>query len=126
MPCGNERELVVDARVHPPRRRPSEPIGQRLIDSTPPATTRSSWPDITFIAAMFHGLEARGAEAALRDARDALVPAGVEHGDARDGRHPVRPTGVTQPSTTSSTCEVFESVAVLQCPEEIAEQMDRR
>ncbi len=33
--------------------RPSEPLGTRYMDSTPPSTTRSSQPDRTFIAAMF-------------------------------------------------------------------------
>jgi hypothetical protein len=32
---------------------PSEPIGTRDMDSTPPATTRSAWPDITSAAAVF-------------------------------------------------------------------------
>ena len=32
---------------------PSEPIGTRDIDSTPPAKTRSSQPEATFCAAMF-------------------------------------------------------------------------
>ena len=42
--------LVAGSMAHAP---PSDPIGIRLMDSTPPATTRSSQPDATFIAAVF-------------------------------------------------------------------------
>ena len=52
MPCGTN--LVADAVSgsigHAP---PSEPIGTRDIDSTPPASTRSSKPERTFCAARF-------------------------------------------------------------------------
>ena len=52
MPCGTKSQaiLVSGSSAHGP---PSEPIGTRDIDSTPPATTRSSHPERTFWAAIF-------------------------------------------------------------------------
>ena len=52
MPCGTNEvaELVSGSCAQAP---PSEPIGTRLMLSTPPATTRSSQPERTFCAAMF-------------------------------------------------------------------------
>ncbi|SSS38734.1 Uncharacterised protein [Acinetobacter baumannii] len=50
-PCGTKDDLrlVSGSKAHGP---PSEPIGIRDIDSTPPATTKSSQPERTFMAAM--------------------------------------------------------------------------
>ena len=81
---------------------PSEPIGTRLIDSTPPAMTRSSQPEATFWAAM---LTASRPEAQKRLSctpatvlgRPALIAAVLAMSA------PWSPTGETQPSTTSST-----------------------
>ena len=81
---------------------PSEPIGTRDIDSTPPAKTRSSQPEATFWAAM---LTASRPEAQKRlsctpatvSGRPALIAAVLAMSA------PWSPTGETQPSTTSST-----------------------
>ena len=50
MPCGTKPVVsaVAGSAAHAP---PSEPIGTRLIDSTPPARIRSSKPDATRPAA---------------------------------------------------------------------------
>ena len=50
MPCGTKpvRSAVAGSAAHAP---PSEPIGTRLIDSTPPARMRSSKPERTRAAA---------------------------------------------------------------------------
>src|SRR3712207_6711759 len=77
-------------------------MGTRLIDSTPPANTRSSQPDATFWAAM---LTASSPEAQKRLSctpatvfgRPALIAAVLAMSA------PWSPTGETQPSTTSST-----------------------
>jgi hypothetical protein len=52
MPCGTKAValLVSGSCAQAP---PSEPMGTRLMLSTPPATTRSSQPERTFCAAMF-------------------------------------------------------------------------
>ena len=81
---------------------PSEPIGTRDIDSTPPANTRSSQPEATFWAAM---LTASRPEAQKRlswtpetvSGRPALIAAALAMSP------PWSPIGDTQPSTTSST-----------------------
>src|SRR3954468_9209162 len=81
---------------------PSDPIGTRDIDSTPPAKTRSSQPEATFCAAM---LTASRPEAQKRltctpatvSGRPALMAAVLAMSA------PWSPTGDTQPSTTSST-----------------------
>ena len=49
-PCGTKAVPVL-TRGSMYQAPPSEPIGTRLIDSTPPATTKSSIPDITLAAA---------------------------------------------------------------------------
>src|SRR3954454_14019108 len=80
---------------------PSEPLGTRDIDSTPPARTRSSQPEATFWAAM---LTASRPEAQKRlswtpdtvSGRPALIAAVLAMSA------PWSPTGDTQPSTTSS------------------------
>jgi hypothetical protein len=58
-------------------------MGQRLMLSTPPATTMSSMPDMILAAAMF---TASRPEAQKRDrvTPAGLGPAGVEHGGAGD------------------------------------------
>ncbi len=52
MPCGTKpvSKFVSGSIAQAP---PSEPIGTRDIDSTPPAKTRSSKPEATFWAATF-------------------------------------------------------------------------
>src|SRR3954469_4257520 len=85
-----------------PQAPPSEPIGTRDIDSTPPAKTRSSQPEATFWAAM---LTASRPEAQKRlsctpatvSGRPALIAAVLAMSA------PWSPTGDTQPRTTSST-----------------------
>ena len=81
---------------------PLEPMGTRDIDSTPPATTKSSHPEAIFCAAM---LTASKPEA---QKRSSCTP-------GTDSSHsafcttilatsdPCSPTGETQPITTSST-----------------------
>ena len=104
MPCGT--------KSRPPLTRgsitiapPSLPMAQRDMLSTPPATTRFSWPLITFIAARF---TLSRPEAQKRDcvtpATDWCQPACST--EMRAMSAPCSPTGVTQPSTTSSTLEV--------------------
>src|SRR5918912_371373 len=81
---------------------PSEPIGTRDTDSTPPASTRSSQPEATFWAAMF--------TASRPDAQKRLswTPATVSGSPALMAAvlamsAPWSPTGDTHPRTTSST-----------------------
>ena len=54
------------------------------MDSTPPPMVMSDWPDMTWPAAMLHGLEAAGAEAVDLHARDRVRVVRVQHRDARD------------------------------------------
>ena len=80
---------------------PSEPIGTRLIDSTPPARIRSSQPERTRLRGLVDGLEAGGAEAVELDAGDVYGrPAARAAVLAMSA--PWSPTGETTPSTTSS------------------------
>src|SRR3954466_16387517 len=81
---------------------PSEPIGTRDIDSTPPASTRSSQPEATFCAAMFTASRPEAQK------RLSWTPATVSGSPALIAAvlamsAPWSPTGDTQPSTTSST-----------------------
>src|SRR3954463_2679935 len=81
---------------------PSEPIGTRDIDSTPPAKTRSSQPEATFCAAMFTASRPEAQK------RLSCTPATVSGSPALIAAvlamsAPWSPTGDTQPSTTSST-----------------------
>src|SRR3954453_10759211 len=81
---------------------PSEPLGPRDIDSTPPANTRSSQPEATFCAAMFTASRPEAQKRlswtpATVSGRPALIAAVL----AMVGPWP--PIGETQPSTTSST-----------------------
>ncbi len=101
MPCGTkEVSYAVSGSIA--QAPPSVPIGTRDIDSTPPANTRSSQPDATFWAAM---LTASRPDAQKRlsctpatvSGRPALIAAVLAMSA------PWSPTGVTQPSTTSST-----------------------
>ncbi len=87
---------------------PSLPIVQRLMLSMPPATTRSSQPLITFAAARFTDSRPEAQK------RDCVTPATVCAHSAsstavRAMSAPCSPTGVTQPSTTSSTSAVSSS-----------------
>src|SRR6202012_350169 len=100
MPWGtNDVSYAVSGSIaHAP---PSEPIGTRDIDSTPPAHTRSSQPEATFWAAV---LTASRPDAQKRlswtpavvGGRPALIAAVLAMSA------PWSPIGVTQPSTTSS------------------------
>src|SRR3954463_10279178 len=79
-----------------------EPIGTRLIDSTPPATTTSAWPLITVAAAK--------ATACWEEphCRSIVVPGTVSGQPAASGAlRPMlkvcSPTWLTQPQNTSST-----------------------
>src|SRR4051794_21958827 len=100
IPCGTKAVsyAVSGSIAHAP---PSEPIGTRDIDSTPPARTRSSQPEATFCAAM---LTASRPEAQKRLSwtpatvfgRPALIAAVLAMSA------PWSPIGVTQPRTTSS------------------------
>ena len=63
---------------------PSEPIGTRLIDSTPPARIRSSKPRAHARGGLVDGLEAGGAEAVELHAGDGLGVAGRERGGLGD------------------------------------------
>ena len=83
MPCGTKPSLSL-TRGSIAQAPPSLPIVQRLMLSTPPPTTRSSKPLATLAAARFTALQARCAEAALRDAGAGLRPFGIEHRGARD------------------------------------------
>src|ERR1700712_2169365 len=81
---------------------PSEPIGTRDIDSTPPAKTRSSQPEATFCAAMFTASRPEAQKRlsctpATVSGRPALIAAVLAMSA------PWSPTGETQPRTTSST-----------------------
>ena len=51
MPWGTKRVCQATAGSEA-QAAPSAPIGTRDIDSTPPATTASLWPDITCAAAL--------------------------------------------------------------------------
>ena len=88
---------------------PSLPMGQRLMLSTPPPTTRSSKPLATLAAARFTD------SSPLAQKRLCVTPATVSAHSAsstavRAISAPCSPTGVTQPSTTSSTSEVSSAL----------------
>ena len=90
---------------------PSEPIGTRLMLSTPPATTRSSQPLRTFCAAM---LTASRPEA---QKRLSCTPAHCQSQPALSAAtlaitEPCSPMGETTPITTSSTVAVSKSLRV--------------
>ena len=99
IPCGtiSQRSSSVGERSPP-----LEPIGTRDIDSTPAATTRSSWPDETAAAALkLHCIDEP-------HCRSTVVP-GTESGQPatsaaiRPMFQPCSPTCETQPICTSST-----------------------
>ncbi len=99
-PCGTKpvARLVSGSIAHGP---PSEPIGTRDIDSTPPASTRSSQPERTFCAAR---LTASRPEA---QNRLSWKPATVSGSPAATAAvlamsPPWSPSGDTTPSTRSS------------------------
>ncbi|COY38286.1 Uncharacterised protein [Mycobacterium tuberculosis] len=79
---------------------PSEPIGTRLIDSTPPASTRSSQPERTFCAAV---LTASRPDAQNRLSCTPPEVTGMPDAStaARAMSPPWSPTGETQPKMTS-------------------------
>jgi hypothetical protein len=100
MPCGTKPvvRLVSGSAAQAP---PSEPMGTRDIDSTPPASTRSSQPLRTFCAATF--------TASSPEAQNRLswTPATVSGSPAAIAAvfamsAPWSPTGETTPSTRSS------------------------
>src|SRR4051812_4408732 len=81
---------------------PSEPMGTRDIDSTPPASTRSSKPERTFCAARLT------ASRPLAQNRLICTPATVSGSPAASAAvlamtEPCSPMGETTPRTTSST-----------------------
>lgn len=101
MPCGTKltARLVIGSLNQAP---PSEAMGTRDIDSTPPARTRSSQPERTLAAAR---LTASRPEA---QKRFSCTPATVSGNPAaiaaiRAMSEPWSPTGPTTPSTMSST-----------------------
>ena len=101
MPCGAKPSAVL-TRGSITQAPPSLPIGQRLMLSTPPPTTRSSKPEATLAAARF--TDSRP----LAQKRLCVTPATLCAQSAsstavRAMSAPCSPTGVTQPSTTSST-----------------------
>ena len=75
IPCGTKLvcRLVSGSSAQAP---PSEPIGTRDMDSTPPTRTRSSKPERTFIAPQVHRLQAGGAETVDLHAGNLFVPVG--------------------------------------------------
>src|SRR5258706_10460208 len=83
----------------------SVPSGTRDMDSTPPATARSSQPERTFCAAIFTASrpEAQKRFSCTPEARKSQPAASAA---VLAMQLPCSPTGVTQPITTSSTCEV--------------------
>ena len=104
MPCGTKcvALLVSGSCAQAP---PSEPIGTRLMLSTPPATTRSSQPERTFWAARL--------TASRPDAQNRLSCT-PEHRKSHPAlsaatlaiTEPCSPTGDTTPMTTSSISAV--------------------
>ena len=100
MPCGTKPVLsaVAGSDAHAP---PSEPIGTRLIDSTPPARISSSKPPRTRDAAW---LTASSPEAQKRLSWTPAVVSGSPAASAAvlAMSPPWSPTGDTTPSTTSS------------------------
>ena len=80
MPCGTKSvsKLVIGSANQAP---PSEAIGTRDIDSTPPARTRSSQPERTLAAAM---LTASRPEAQKRFSWTPATVSGQPGGDGRD------------------------------------------
>ena len=107
MPCGMNAvsKAVSGSQAQGPR---SVPSGTRDMDSTPPATTRSSQPERTFCAAMFTASrpEAQKRFNCTPEARKSQPAASTA---VLAMQLPCSPTGVTQPITTSSTCEVSRS-----------------
>ena len=100
MPCGTKltARLVIGSLNQAP---PSEAIGTRDIDSTPPARTRSSQPERTLAAAM---LTASRPEAQKRFSWTPATVSGSPAATAaiRAMSEPWSPTGPTTPSTMSS------------------------
>ena len=100
MPCGTKPvlRLVSGSMAHAP---PSEAIGTRDMDSTPPASTASSQPERTFCAAVF---TASSPEAQKRLSCTPLTVSGRPEAMAAvlAMSPPWSPTGVTTPSTRSS------------------------
>ena len=108
MPCGTKAvaALVSGSCAQAP---PSEPIGTRLMLSTPPATTRSSQPERTFCAAMFTASRPEAQKRlsctpAQRQSQPAFSAATLAITE------PCSPIGETTPITTSSTWPVSKSL----------------
>ncbi len=104
MPWGTKLvcRLVCGSSAQAP---PSEPMGTRDMDSTPPTSTRSSKPERTFMAPRL--------TASRPEAQKRLIctPATCSSQSATSAAvlamsAPWSPTGVTQPRTMSSTCAV--------------------
>src|SRR5690606_16357568 len=104
MPCGIKLQaiLVSGSSAQGP---PSEPIGTRDIDSTPPATTRSSQPERTFWAAILTASRPEAQTLLIWTPATSLSqPAAIAAVLAISA--PWSPIGVTQPKTISSTLDV--------------------
>ena len=107
MPCGMNAvsSAVSGSQAQAPR---SVPSGTRDMDSTPPATTRSSQSERTFCAAMFTASRPE-AQKRLSCTPEAWKSQPAASAAVLAMHEPCSPTGVTQPITTSSTCEVSRS-----------------
>ena len=124
MPCGTKPrpELVIGSIAQAP---PSEPIGTRDIDSTPPARTRSSQPERTLAAAR---LTASRPEAQKRFSWTPATVSGSPAATAaiRAMSEPWSPIGLTTPSTMSSIGGRVEAgEAVAELVDEADDEVDR-
>src|SRR5258706_4470952 len=86
----------------------SVPSGTRDMDSTPPATTRSSQPERTFCAAMFTASRP-DAQKRFSCTPGARNPQPAASAAVLAMQLPCSPTGGIAPLTTSSTCAVSRS-----------------
>ena len=108
MPCGMKPSLSL-TRGSIAQAPPSLPIFQRLMLSTPPPTTRSSKPLATLAAARFT-LSRPDAQKRLCVTPAQVCAHSASSTAVRAMSAPCSPTGVTQPSTTSSTSAVSSSL----------------
>ena len=100
-PCGTKLVciLVAGSIAQAP---PSEPMGMRDMDSTPPTTTRSSKPERTFMAPRFTASRP-DAQKRLSCTPDTVSSQSATSAAVLAISAPWSPTGVTQPRTISST-----------------------
>jgi hypothetical protein len=83
MPCGT-KPMALLTRASSNMAPPSAPMRTRDIDSTPPATTRCSQPERTFIAAVLTASSPDAQKRLSLHPRHVHIPAGVERGRARN------------------------------------------